>query len=233
MKVQELISELERKLNSLDEELHHELRKRGFDPEQLQTTALTGDLARMQVEREALNDRLMELRNNFQDGKLCMSETDRIADQFHRAFDGGAWHGPGVLELISDVSAADAAARPIPNAHSIWELVLHITAWKRVCKRRLEGEPAQLSDEENFPRVTDVSDSAWDKTKKELIDTHRQLLESLRKVDESRLDQPIVASTSVNYSTTYVTLHGGVQHDLYHAGQIAILKKALERTQES
>jgi hypothetical protein len=75
--------------------------------------------------------------------------------------------------------------------------------------------------------VNDTSEAAWQKTKQDLIDTHQQLLQAIAAVDDSRLDQPIISNASFNSSSVYVTLHGGVQHDLYHAGQIAILKKAL------
>jgi uncharacterized damage-inducible protein DinB len=157
-----------------------------------------------------------------------MREVERIKDQFRRAFEGEAWHGPSVLSLLDGVTASQAASRPIPGAHSIWELVLHIAAWERACRRRLEGDRAQLSDEENFPPITDTSEAAWEKTRNELIDTHRELLDAISSLDEARLDVPIMSDPTIPFSTTYVTLHGGVQHDLYHAGQIAILKKALQ-----
>lgn len=156
-----------------------------------------------------------------------MSEVDRIRDQFRRAFDGEAWHGPSVLKLLNGVTAEQAATHPIPGAHSIWELTHHIRAWESACLRRLSGDPAQLSDTENWPLISDTSETAWQKTKQDLIDTHQQLLQAIASVDDSRLDQPIINDPQTTYSTVYVTLHGGVQHDLYHAGQIAIVKKAL------
>ena len=155
-----------------------------------------------------------------------MTEVGRILDQFCRAFEGEAWHGPAVLPLLNGVNAVHAAARPIPTAHSIWELVLHITAWERVCKRRLEGDRAWLPDEEDWPSINEVTEEAWQKTKQELVDNHHQLLAVIGSLDDSRLDQPIIDDPATVFSTVYVTLHGGVQHDLYHAGQIAILKKA-------
>jgi len=157
-----------------------------------------------------------------------MTETERIRDQFQRAFDGQAWHGPSVLSLLEGVTAEQAAAHPIPGAHSIWELTLHIAAWEDVCRRRLEGDPAQLADEENFPPVSDTSAGAWESAKAKLIDVHRRLLDVIATTDDSRLDQPIMDSAEIPFSSAYVTLHGGVQHSLYHAGQIAILKKAIE-----
>ena len=155
------------------------------------------------------------------------SEVDRIRDQFRRAFEGEAWHGPSVLALLDGVTAQQAAAHPIPGAHSIWQLTLHIEAWERACLRRLNGDPARLTDAEDWQPIDDTSEAAWQKTKQQLIDTHRELLDAIASVDESRLNDPIISDASTPYSSVYVTLHGGVQHDLYHAGQIAMLKKAL------
>ena len=156
-----------------------------------------------------------------------MSERDRIADQFRRAFDGDAWHGPSVMALLKDVTAEQADARPIAGAHTIWELTQHIRAWEGACLRRLNGDPAQLPDSEDWSDINDRSEAAWERTKQSLIETHQQLLQAISSLDDSRLDQPIINDPQTTYSTVYVTLHGGVQHDLYHAGQIAILKKAL------
>jgi len=156
-----------------------------------------------------------------------MSEVDRIRDQFRRAFDGEAWHGPAVMTLLNGVTAEQAAAHPIAGAHSIWELVQHIRAWEGACLRRLNGDPAQLPDQEDWVALNDFSDASWEKTKQELRDTHERLLQAIGGVEEWRLDQPIIDHAEIPFSSVYVTLHGGVQHDLYHAGQIAILKKAL------
>ena len=156
-----------------------------------------------------------------------ISEMDRIRDQFRRAFEGEAWHGPSVLALLDGVTAQQAAAHPIPGAHSIWELTLHIRAWERACLRRLHGDPAQLTDAEDWEPINDTSDAAWEATKQRLIDNHRELLDVLARVDESRLNEPIMTHPDIPFSSVYVTLHGVVQHDLYHAGQIAMLKKAL------
>lgn len=162
-----------------------------------------------------------------------MTEVERITDQFRRAFEGDAWHGPSVLSILSGVSASQAAAHPVPGAHSIWELVLHIAAWERAGKRRLEGEPAQLSDDEDWQQVSEFSDEQWEKTKLHLVETHRELLDAIARVDEGRLDKPVIEGTTTPFSSVYVTLHGVVQHDLYHAGQIALLKKAITSVEGS
>lgn len=150
------------------------------------------------------------------------NEGQRIQDQFQRAISGKAWHGPSVLELLADVDATKAAARPIPGAHSIWELVLHIAAWNEAVARRLGGDRAQLTDEEDFAAVTDTSDEAWQQAVEILQRSHRKLHDAIGELDESRLDQPILSGMT----SVYGTLHGVIQHGLYHAGQIALLKKA-------
>ncbi len=153
-----------------------------------------------------------------------MSEVERIVKQFQRGFEGQAWHGPALLELLSGVEARDAAAHPIPSAHSIWEIVLHIAAWKGAGMSRLEGDRAELSDAEDWPSVTETTDDdTWQNAKEHLTTIHQQLLEAIGRLDDPRLNEPIIEGLS----TVYATLHGILQHDLYHAGQIAILKKAL------
>lgn len=151
-----------------------------------------------------------------------MKETERIRDQLQRAFAGDAWHGPAVLEVLENVTASQAAMRPIAGAHSIWELVLHIGAWTDACRRRLAGDRAELADEENFPPIADTSDKAWENTLRSLRESHQQLSDAIASVDETRLDNPILEGMP----SIYITLQGAVQHSLYHTGQIAILKKA-------
>src|SRR5688500_3334669 len=92
-----------------------------------------------------------------------MREVARIGSQLKRASEGGAWHGPALLELLADVSAEQAASRPLAGAHSIWEIVLHVAAWQGFAATALEGEsmPIDLADEENWPPVADAGREAW------------------------------------------------------------------------
>ena len=153
---------------------------------------------------------------------LRISETRRIQGQLRRAFSGRAWHGPAVLEVLAGVESRKAAARPIAGVHSIWELVLHIAAWDKAVAKRLAGDRAELPDEEDWPAVDDISDEAWQQALETLKSCHHELHEAIGRVADARLDQPILEGMP----STYGTLHGVIQHDLYHAGQIAILKKA-------
>jgi uncharacterized damage-inducible protein DinB len=157
--------------------------------------------------------------------KRMDSEGARIADQLRRAFDGNAWHGPALLELLEDVDGATAAARPVPEAHSIWELVLHIVAWDDAGLRRLSGKKWQPAGLENFPRVSAPTKGEWRKAVAGMRRTHETLVRTVSALPEARLGDRVPGK---RYDF-YHLLHGIVQHELYHAGQIAILKKASRR----
>jgi uncharacterized damage-inducible protein DinB len=156
--------------------------------------------------------------------KTDRPEAARIADQLRRAFDGNAWHGDSVFEILEGVAAAQAAAHPIKNAHSIWELVLHIAAWDGAVLRRLGGAAVELSDAENFPPVTGASETAWRAALAEVRRVHAKLIAAVAALPDSRLDQIVPGKKGAHY-TFYYMLHGVVQHELYHAGQITLLKK--------
>ena len=150
-----------------------------------------------------------------------MSEAEFVADQLKRAFYGTAWHGPALMELLADVNAVTAAAKPLRNVHSIWELVLHIAAWDGAVQRRLAGEKLQLKADKNFPPVPTPTEAAWRKAVGDVKRTHDQLVKTVAALpDERLLDR--VPGKRYNF---HHMLHGLAQHELYHAGQIAVLKK--------
>jgi uncharacterized damage-inducible protein DinB len=151
-----------------------------------------------------------------------MSECARIADQLRRAFDGSAWHGPAVLELLKDVDATTAAAKPLSDVHSIWELVLHIAVWDAAAISRLGGEKCQPTGTANFPPMPKPTEAEWRKAVAETKRTHDRLVKTVTALPESRLSDRCPGKRC----DLCHLLHGVVQHELYHAGQIAILKKA-------
>jgi uncharacterized damage-inducible protein DinB len=153
-----------------------------------------------------------------------VNELGRIQDQITRSLDGEAWHGPALLEVLSGVDARAAMARPIPNAHTTWEIVLHVSASAELVLSRLRGEARTLLPEEDWPAPPAIADqAAWEADVRRLTEVHHELIEALSALDASRLDAPIVPG----FSSLYVTLHGLVQHNLYHAGQIALIKKTM------
>ncbi|HKW15878.1 MAG TPA: DinB family protein [Terriglobales bacterium] len=152
-----------------------------------------------------------------------MSELDFIIDQLKRSFDGEAWHGPALTEVLDRVDAQAAAARPIPACHSIWELVLHIAAWERIIARRITKREAVMpTDEENFPHVSQRTDSAWRETISSLRSAHAELLAAVSSLKESDLNDRVPGK---DYDIRFMVT-GAAQHAAYHGGQIAILKRA-------
>ena len=152
-----------------------------------------------------------------------ISEVAGVADQLRRAFYGEAWHGPSLLELLEDVDAATAAAKPLASVHSIWELVLHIAAWDGAGIVRLGGDVCQLTGTKNFPLVPKPTEAAWRKAVAEIKRVHDKLVKTVAALDDSRLRDRVPGK---KYDF-YHMLHGIAQHELYHAGQIAVLKKVL------
>jgi uncharacterized damage-inducible protein DinB len=161
-----------------------------------------------------------------------MSELPRIAAEIKRMYAGEPWHGPGVLDVLTDVTAAQAAARPIASAHSIYELTHHMAAWIGEVLSRLRGNPTGDPADGDFPPPDDhVDDQKWRDTVDRLSHRHEELIEAVNAFDASRLDDTVDPSWKKESGlpvTYYAMLHGIVQHDAYHAGQIKLLRKAVE-----
>lgn len=151
-----------------------------------------------------------------------MSQVKQLAHELKCAFDGEAWHGPAVLELLDGMNAKTAAARPIATAHSIWELVLHLTGWERVILRRLQGEELVLSDAENFGHLARTGEAEWREAVADLRQTHNALIKAVLALPEESLGAKVPGKP---YDVRFM-LHGASQHAAYHGGQISLLKRA-------
>jgi uncharacterized damage-inducible protein DinB len=152
-----------------------------------------------------------------------MNATERMITQLHHTYRGPSWHGPTLVELLADVKADEASQKVLPNVHSIWELVLHAAAWKQAVRQRIDGQPANLEGEADWPRVVDTSYRAWGDALASLDAAHAALEARVRQMGEADLDRK-APNPEVNL---FQTLHGVMEHDIYHAGQIAILKKVI------
>ena len=157
------------------------------------------------------------------------TEIDRIADQLRRMYEGEAWHGPCVLESLRGISAAQAAARPMPNTHSIYELTHHIGAWIGEVRSRLLGNRPGEPPEGDYPAAdTSVDEAAWNAVLNRLATHHTDLLATLSAFDPARLDEAVDPTVPPERRQTfYVLLHGLVQHNAYHAGQIMLLRRGM------
>ncbi len=150
-----------------------------------------------------------------------MSELENLKEATKRIQEGDAWHGPALRETLSDVNAVEAFARPIPDSHTIWELVLHIAAWQEVFLQRLLGQATEEPREGDFPAVTTSKEEEWTIALERLEGSHRRLLEYYAVLQNSSLEEKVVGK---DYSVAFM-IHGIIRHHVYHAGQIGLLKK--------
>jgi uncharacterized damage-inducible protein DinB len=161
-----------------------------------------------------------------------MAEPALLADLVDRVMIGDPWHAGNVLSVLDGLSADDAARAAVPNAHSIWELVLHMTGWAREVLARLEGAPAGEPAAGDWPALPAITEAAWDRDRAALFEVHAALAAAIRRTPPAQLDEPVAdhrdraAGTGLSKA---LTLHGLVHHTVHHAGQIALLRRALDR----
>jgi len=156
-----------------------------------------------------------------------MSEIKRIMDQIDRTFNGAAWHGLSLIEILEKIDPETAKIHLAEDTHNIWELLLHIISWIRFARISIEGStlPKEIPVKTDWPPVTDSSEEAWQNTMESLHIEHTKLKDSILNISDSDLDTIVKGR---EYSA-YVLIHGVVQHNLYHAGQISLIYTALEK----
>ena len=135
------------------------------------------------------------------------------------AFDRRAWHGPTLRRAVSGVTPAQAAWRPAPGRHNIWELAVHAAYWKHEVRRRLTGGPRDV-----FPlkgRNWFAADGgSWRDAVRMLVGEHRSLRAAILALPPRALGRRVRGR-----DTAAFTIRGIAAHDLYHAGQIQLLKR--------
>ncbi len=152
-----------------------------------------------------------------------MAEKRRLLDLLDRSYRAQAWHGPALLESLAGVTPAMAAKRVVKGAHTIWELVEHVAFWNDAVALRLAGGKPAVTPETNFPKQPRPTPAAWKKSLRRLAASQRRFRTAVAKFPEKQLGRvrPGVKST------WYVLIHGQIQHQLYHAGQVALLRRGL------
>lgn len=146
------------------------------------------------------------------------SEIQHILSLLKSTFEKNAWYGPSVKEVLSDITP-DLAAHRMNNTHTIIELVAHMTAWRIFTVKKLEGDvDYKVSKELNFPTPLN-----WETALSGLNESQAKLIGAIQQFDSSLLHHPVPNSS---YAYTFFTLlHGIIQHDIYHAAQIRLIKK--------
>lgn len=151
-----------------------------------------------------------------------MNEIERLSELYQRAYGGSAWHGPALRDLLSDVSAEEASATLVPGGHSIWRWVRHLIAWQDFATRLLKGGAAsEPAEDESWPEITDQGEEAWSRTLVELRESQRAFRLALEAFDPAKLGH-IVPGHTYRFDRL---LYGIIHHMIYHAGQIALIKR--------
>ena len=154
-----------------------------------------------------------------------MTAIEVVLRQIDQAFDHKSWHGTNLRGSIRGLGAAEAAWRPQPDRHNIWELVLHAAYWKYTVLRRIDGRdrgsfPLAGSNFFMRPESESFTEAQWKADVGILVDTHRNLRACIAGLSEERLE----SGTSGTLRILDLVI-GIAAHDLYHAGQIQTLKR--------
>jgi hypothetical protein len=150
--------------------------------------------------------------------------------QLDAAYERSAWHGPNLRGSLRGVTAAEAARRPAPGRHNVWELAVHAAYWKYAARRRLTGEKRgsfELSGSNWFerPAAGGASERAWRADLALLDREHRALRDVVAGLPDSSLDRRVIPGRGTRERMVY----GVVAHDVYHAGQIQLVKALIRR----
>lgn len=147
-------------------------------------------------------------------------EIERIVRMLEKTFEKQPWYGLSIKQTLNDIDPAIVDVRH-GNTHSIAELVVHMTSWRTFATKRILGDDAyEVADDMNFPKP-----GTWDEAIKKLQISQQALVEAVKLFPEDRFGE-LVPSKTQKY-TYYTLLHGIIQHDIYHLGQIAYIKKSL------
>lgn len=162
---------------------------------------------------------------------MSASRIGELLDDLQRSWNGDPWHGPSVERLLEGVSATAAAQTPIAGAHSIWAIVLHMTAWTDEVRLRLEGKAPSDPPQGDWPAVpSSITPAAWTAACEALGTAHRALEAAVASLPHARLDDPVglervpALGTGISHAAM---VRGLVQHHAYHGGQLALLRRAL------
>ena len=154
--------------------------------------------------------------------------TETLLALLDEAFDRASWHGTNLRGAIRGITAAAAAWRPRPGRHNIWELVVHAAYWKYAVRRRLTGEKRgsfALQGSNWFERPVENNERAWRADVRLLLREHELLRDVIARLGDADLDR----KTGGRRWTRGALIRGVASHDLYHAGQIQLLKRLRAR----
>src|ERR1051325_3558993 len=113
-------------------------------------------------------------------------EIARIADQLERIFHGDPWYGSSTMEVLRGISAGEAAHRPLPQAHTIWEIALHLISWNREAARRPRTGAAREPKDGGWAEMPEPAPENWRWTVERVEESYRALLAEVRRFPAAR-----------------------------------------------
>ncbi len=147
---------------------------------------------------------------------------------FDQAYDRRAWHGPNLRGSLRGLKSGEAAWRPDPGRHSIWEITVHAAYWKYAVQRRLTGAKRgsfTLTGSNWFPRESNLTEKLWRQDLRLLEESHGALRSAVAQLSTKDLSRKTPGGTVKIEALVY----GIACHDVYHAGQIQLLKRLQRR----
>lgn len=155
-----------------------------------------------------------------------MTSIELLVKDFKAFYDDNPWYGDSYLDVISDITEAEALTTP-PNQHSIAVLLWHMVKWRKALTERLLGNldfQADVSDTDNWPAASTQTAESWEAAKSAFAEQQKILMEELGKRDEDFLDTDFVKGRPFRRLAS-----GVLQHDIYHLGQIAMVKSLVRK----
>jgi uncharacterized damage-inducible protein DinB len=157
-----------------------------------------------------------------------MTRVEKLSNEVFRSVFGDPWHGVSVSEILKDIPVSAAIQKPAPGAHSIIELVLHLTAWTEEVLSRFNGNPPAEPSRGDWPNPEKSTDEYWESVKNALYESSKKLMEAVLNSPDGLLDSPAEAERVPALGTGFTPeelIYGVVQHNAYHMGQISLLNK--------
>ena len=156
-----------------------------------------------------------------------MNEKNRILKTLSDLYDGQPWTDISILQIIKDITATQAAAKPLSGMHSIWEYLNHMIHWRTRISRVILGQPAERKDDPlDFAPIVDSSEESWELMLKTLQSCQEELVKAVSGVVDDKLE-----TVDERFKATYYELiQGVIQHDAYHLGQAIIVKKKITQS---
>lgn len=150
-----------------------------------------------------------------------MKEAERIKKLFEDLYNGSPWIDVTIMDTLKNISAKQAAAKITPERNSIWQIVNHIIAWRENVLFRVQGNEVTTPNNNYFTQLENTSETEWQKALERLAHSQEQWVRFLENFDETQFDK-IYPPNNMSY---YKHIHGILQHDAYHLGQIVLLSK--------